>query len=132
MRGTRLRATIPVTQEVLDSLLSSLRLHIELQGNNHIQVSYRGIRVAAELIGISTELMLVLSTSWISRTAIRAVLALKPEWRTFFDQKDKFVYILCAEIPAVARYRYLWRFISKIDARTATGLLLLDAEIDIP
>ena len=76
--------------------------------------------------------MIVLSTSWFSRAAIRAVLFWKPGWKAFLDQQDRFVYVLCANIPAVARYRYLWQYVSKVDARTAPGLLILNTEIDIP
>ena len=132
MRGTRLRGVIPVTQELLNSLLSSLRFHMELQAHNRVLISYRGVRLAANLIGISPNLMIILSTSWLSRAAIRAVLFWKPGWKVFLNQQDRFVYVLCADIPAVARYRYLWQYVSKVDAQTAPGLLILNTEIDIP
>lgn len=132
MRGTRMRGVIPVTQEVLNSLLSSMRFQIELQAHNRILISYRGVRLVAELISISQNLRIVLSTSWLSRAAIRAVLFWKPGWKVFLDQQDRFVYVLCADIPAVARYRYLWQYVSKVNAQTAPGLLILNIEIDIP
>ena len=129
MRGTRLRATLPIPQDLLDHWLSKLPVDVELQERNRLSISYAGVAVTAELVGITPQLAIVLSTPWWSRAALWGVLTWKPELQAYLRQQDKLIYILCGEIPAVARYRYLWRHVSDVQARTEPGRLVLDIQV---
>src|SRR4051794_17577625 len=101
MCGARVHATVPVSQDLLDGLLRTLPVSVEVQEHNRILVSYRTIRASAEVVHITPELTVVLSTSWFYRTAVRGVLAWKPGLHAYLAQQDRFVYILCGRIPAV-------------------------------
>jgi hypothetical protein len=99
---------------------------VELHGDNQIVVSWRSIRARAQIVRITPDLSLVLSTSWLTRTALRGVLTWKPELQTYVAQQDTFVYILCGRIPAVSKYRYWWQHVSEVQVRTAPGRLVLN------
>ena len=131
MRGTRVRATIPISQDLLDRILSKPQWNVEIQEHNRISVSYGVVRVAADIVRVTPDLTVVLSTSWLSRTALRGVLALKPGLQVYLRQQDGLVHVLCGRIPTVARYRYLWRHLADVQARTAPGRLVLNFDLQI-
>jgi hypothetical protein len=129
IRGTRLHAIVPISQYLLDQWLSRLAVNVAIQERNQFSISYAGIGLTAELVGIAPDLSIVLTTPWWSRAALWAVLTWKPGLQAYLRQHDKLVYILCGEIPAVARYRYLWRYVSEVRARTEPGRLVLDIHV---
>jgi hypothetical protein len=131
IRGARLSATVPISQEVMDRMLRKLPLRVEIQEQNRIFVSYGVIRAAAQIVRVTPELTVVLSASWLSRTALRGVLAWKPGLQRYIAAQDGFVYILCSQIPRIARYRYWWQHLSEIQARTVPGQLVLDIRAHI-
>src|SRR3954451_22121587 len=83
LRGTQFRANIPVPEDVLNRLLRNAGVQLELQERNRILISYRGFRVAAELVLVTRELDVVLSASWWSRSAIKAALVWKPQLQMY-------------------------------------------------
>ena len=131
MRGARVRAAIPISEDLLQRMLSKVAVGLELHNNNVIFVSWRAFRVQARLVEITPDLTVVLSASWLSRTAIRAALTWKPGLQKWLAQQDGLVYILCSRFPAVARHEYLWRHISAVQARTAPGKLTLNVDVDV-
>ena len=131
LQGTHFVAHIPVSQDVLNGLLNNVGIQLEVQERNHILISYGAFRVAAELVLITRELDVLLSASWLSRSAIRAALLWKPQLRTYLSQEDEFISIHCGRISAVGKYEYLWRHISQVHARTVPGRLELDLQVVI-
>jgi len=131
LRGTHFRANIPVSQDVLNRLLSNAGIQLQVQQHNRLLISYRVFRVAAELVLVTRELDVVLSASWWSRSAIKAALVWKPQLQSYLSQQDRFVSIHCGRISAVRKYEYLWRHISQVHARTVAGRLELDIQVVI-
>ncbi len=129
--GARVRATVPVRQDVLDLLLERTDFRVDIHERNQITIRYGMVQVKAEIVRVTPELTLVLKLSWFSRTALRGAMAWKPGLHVYLDQRDEFVYILCGRIPAVAKYKNIWQHLSGIDARTVPGKLVFDAELRV-
>jgi hypothetical protein len=131
LSGTWVRATIPIAQELVDRLSGDLPLDVTIHEGNRISISYGVVRAAAEIVQVTPEMTVILSTSWLSRTALSGALAWKPELQAYLRKQGKFVHVVCSRIPAVARYQYLWRHVSEVQARTAPGRLVLDIQVFI-
>ena len=131
LRGTRVRATVPIDQAMVDGWLRRTPVNAEIQERNRLLVQYGGVRMAAEIVGVTPDLTVVLSTPWWSRAALFGVLVYKPGLQDYLRQQGGLVHIVCGQIPAVARYRYLWRHVSDVQARTERGRVMLDVQIVI-
>jgi len=124
-------ATVPISQEILNYLLSNIQIGVEIEEHNRVLISFRMFRAAAEIVGVTPDLVVVLSTSWVLRMTLRAVLAWKPSLQAYMAEKDGFVYVFCGLIPAVRRYEYLWQHLTEVRARTQAGRLILDLDIHV-
>ena len=128
MRGARFRASVPIRQEMVDGWLRESGIGVEILPENRVSISYKSVRVRAEIVGVTPDLAVALSTPWWSRAALWGVLTWKPGLQSYVQQREKLVYVMCGRIPAVARWRELWRHVSEVRARTAPGRLVVDLQ----
>lgn len=129
LRGAQLNATLPVREALLNQLLARFPVTVEIREHNQISARLWGFTVSAEIVRIQSELEVVLRTSLLSRAALRAVLALKRELNAYVRVDGGLVYVRGGAIPAVEEFRYAWRHITSVRARTLPGILLLDLDL---
>ena len=128
MRGARFQASVPIIQQLVDGWLRKLPVQVAIQDRNRLLISYSGVNIPADIVAVTPALDVVLSTPWWSRAALWGVLTWKPALQKYLQRRDKFIVIVCGEIPAVARYAHLWRHVSDVRARTEPGRLWLDIQ----
>lgn len=129
MHGARLRATVPIDQVLVDGWLSRTGVGVEIEDGNRLSISYGSVRTGAEIAGITPDLTIVLKVPWWSRAAVWGVLVYKPGLQAYLRQQGGFVHIVCSQIPAVAKYRYLWRHVAEVQVRTVPGRLVLGIRV---
>jgi hypothetical protein len=59
MRGGRMRATVPISQDLLDRMLSKLRLNVKIEEHNRILISYGVVRAVADIVGRSIHIVVI-------------------------------------------------------------------------
>lgn len=129
MRGAHVRATIPVTEALLNQFLSKQQVTVEIRERNQLSIRLWVASVSLEIARIDPDLWLVLRLSWLSSQALSAAMMFKPGLRAYVRQQGGLVYINCAALPGVEQYRYLWRHVSAVRASTSRGVLFLDMEL---
>jgi hypothetical protein len=130
MRGARVHATVPISQQLLDQMLGNLPLKVEIQEQNRFSISYGAVRVSADIVEVTPELTIVLSTSWLSRMAIRSS-GVETQFAVLRGPEGQVRSPLVRPDSCRREISIWWRHLSQVEARTTRGRLVLDLDADV-
>ena len=133
LRGTRLVATIPITQAVLDTALSTLSgaargVRVEIHDNNRIVVHYGPLNIDANLlhavnVGPSPTLTVTLASTVVAWTLKQTVRA------PGVSINGKQVTIDLGALPALRPYRHLLHHVKSATLATRRSLITVGLEV---
>ena len=127
--GAYLRATVPITERLLNMLVAPVGLRIMVGVGNELRIEYNVLSFSARIVGIEPDLTILLSTSWLNRKLLGGALAMKPELKRFVHVDSVgSIRIPCGRFSAVERYRKYWQHVSRVNVRSEVGRLFLDID----
>ena len=127
--GAYLKATVPVTERLLNALVARIGLRVLVGSGNELRIEYNVLSFSVRVVGIEPDLTIRLTTSWLNRRLVGLALAMKPEWKRFVHvDAGGSIRIPCARFAAVDRYRMYWQHLARVNVRSEDGRLFLDID----
>jgi hypothetical protein len=131
LTGARIRGTVPMTEQLINELLppgapaSELRLLDDNQFTLNALLWILPIQVRATLVSVDVGLNVTIELHGhvLKRNALSIAARRLPFVRSGPGQS---LIIAAGELPAVARYRHVWRHLTHLAIRTGRGTLVCE------